>query len=124
MRIVARYADEWNVWGDVERLKQKMEVLDRHCEAVERDPHTIQRSAAVQIYLSDDVDLVARLRANPPGNASIAGNVEELREIVVAYADAGVDELIMPDSHLGPGTEKLEALDRFIEEVAPVARSS
>lgn len=119
LRIVARYADEWNTWGEVDRMKQKMEILDRHCEAVGRDPSDIQRSAAVQVYLSDDAQRVAEIRANPPAYASIAGTVEELREVVAAYADAGVDELIVPDFNLDPGAAKLEALDRFIEEVAP-----
>ena len=51
LRITARYADEWNVWGDVDRLRQKMGVLDGHCETVGRDPGAIQRSAAVLVLL-------------------------------------------------------------------------
>ena len=30
LRIAAKYADEWNVWGDVDILKHKMAILD-HC---------------------------------------------------------------------------------------------
>jgi F420-dependent oxidoreductase-like protein len=122
LRIVARHADEWNAWGRVARMTQKMQVLDAHCEALGRDPATIQRSAAVLVYLSDDRALVSRIRDEPQARESIAGNVEELREIVAAYAAAGVDELIVPDFHLERGSAKVEFLDRFIEEVAPVAR--
>jgi F420-dependent oxidoreductase-like protein len=122
LRIVARYADEWNVWGDVERLRQKMSVLDRHCEAVGRNPGTIQRSAAVLVYLSDDPAFVKRIREEPQARPSIAGSAADLAEIVADYAQAGVDELIVPDFHMELGTAKTEFLDRFIEEVAPAGR--
>ena len=44
LAIAARYADEWNVWGTPEMLAHKNEVLDRHCEAIGRDPSTIRRT--------------------------------------------------------------------------------
>jgi len=122
LRIAARHADEWNVWGDVERLRHKMSILDSHCESVGRDPAAIQRSAAVLVYLSDDRALVKRIREEPQARPSIAGNASELADIVDDYARAGVDELIVPDFHMEPGTGKTEFLDRFIEEVAPAAR--
>jgi len=122
LRITARYADEWNVWGDVDRLRQKMGVLDGHCESVGRDPSAIQRSAAVLVYLSDDTSVVKRIREEPQARPSIAGNSAELAEIVTEYARAGVDELIVPDFHMEPGTAKTEFLDRFIEEVAPAGK--
>ncbi|GIS18245.1 MAG: hypothetical protein CM15mP120_01610 [Pseudomonadota bacterium] len=31
LRITAQYATEWNVWGTVETLKHKMQILDQHC---------------------------------------------------------------------------------------------
>lgn len=122
LRIVARYADEWNVWGDVDRLRQKMGVLDDHCVAAGRDPATIQRSAAVLVYLSDDRELVKRIRVEPQARPSIAGTSSELADIVAEYLRAGVDELIVPDFHMEPGTAKTDFLDRFIEDVAPAGR--
>jgi F420-dependent oxidoreductase-like protein len=122
LRIAARYADEWNVWGDVDRLRQKMGVLDGHCESIGRDPDTIARSAAVLVYLSDDRGLVRRIREEPQARPSIAGSAAELADIVAEYGQAGVDELIVPDFHMEPGTAKTEFLDRFIEEVAPAGR--
>jgi len=122
LRIAAQYADEWNVWGDVARLRQKMGVLDAHCERVGREPASVQRSAAVLIYLSDDAKLVRRINEQPQARPSIAGNAEQLCEIVAQYAAAGVNELIVPDFHLPYGTAKSEFLDRFIEDIAPAAR--
>ncbi|MGB8345337.1 MAG: LLM class F420-dependent oxidoreductase [Ktedonobacteraceae bacterium] len=45
LRVVARHANIWNfVGGSVEDFRHKQEVLDRHCEAIGRDPVTITRS--------------------------------------------------------------------------------
>jgi F420-dependent oxidoreductase-like protein len=47
LRIAARYADEWNVWGDVETLRSKMAVLERHCAEVGRDPSGCRDAAGL-----------------------------------------------------------------------------
>jgi len=118
LRIAARYADEWNVWGDVERLRHKMTILDRHCADVGRDPAAIARSAVALLFLSDDAAFVEGMRERDIGRPKIVGNADEVREIVRAYRDAGVDELIVPDFTLGPMPQKRATLDRFIQEVA------
>ncbi|MHB8578177.1 MAG: LLM class F420-dependent oxidoreductase, partial [Dehalococcoidia bacterium] len=43
LRIVAKYANEWNVWGTPETLRQKIAVLDQHCAAVGRPPAEVRR---------------------------------------------------------------------------------
>ncbi len=122
LRITARYADEWNTWGDVATLKHKMAVLDRHCADIGRDPAQIQRSAVGMLFLSDDAQLIEKMRSRSGDRPMILGNAEEVRETVKAYADAGVDELIIPDFNLGARDKKVPILDRFIQEIAPVAR--
>jgi F420-dependent oxidoreductase-like protein len=119
LRIAAKYADEWNVWGDPATLRHKMAVLDRHCEAQDRDPRTIQRSAQSLLYLSDDAAFLAKVRGRPGFFPMMTGGVEEIRAVVGEYAAAGVDELIVPDFNLGPRDRKIAVLDRFMEEVAP-----
>ena len=121
LRIVATHADEWNVWGDVDVLKHKMAILDQHCAELGRDPAEISRTAAVLVYFDDDKS-GAVIPDKPLRFARISGNTERLREIIVAYRDAGVDELIVPDFHLVSGMAKTDYMDRFIEEVAPAAR--
>ena len=49
---------------------------------------------------------------------TIAGNVNEVIDIVNDYVKAGVNELIVPDFTMGQGAQKIETLDRFINEVA------
>ena len=121
LRIAAKYADEWNYWGDPATIRHKMAVLDRHCEELGRDPATIRRSAQSLLYLSDDAGFLAKVRSRPGFFPMMAGNAEEIRAVVREYADAGVDELIVPDFNLGPRERKIEVLDRFMAEVAPVA---
>ena len=113
LKITAQYADEWNVWGTVDTLRLKMTILDRHCEAVGRDPKDIQRSAVALMFLTDDDKFAARMRDN--AQATIAGNRNQVRDIVGAYRDAGVDELIVPDFTMGE--DKQEILDVLIEDV-------
>lgn len=122
LRITARFADEWNVWGDVETLRHKMAILDRHCEDVGRDPTAIQRSAVALLFLSEDEGFVAKMKERSIGRPTIVGGAEEVRDIVAAYQEAGVDELIVPDFTLGPMDAKLATLDHFIERVAAPLR--
>jgi len=113
LKITARYADEWNVWGTVDTLKHKMAILDRHCETVHRDPAEIQRSAVALMFLTDDEKFAARMRGN--AQATIAGNRNQIRDIVGGYRDAGVNELIVPDFTMGE--DKLDILDILINDV-------
>lgn len=117
LRITARFADEWNVWGDVETLRRKMAILDMYCSEIGRPPGAIQRSAVALLLLTDDRALAEKLRSRPAARPMIVGNADEVREIVRAYRDAGVDELIVPDFTLGPREQKLATLDRFMNEV-------
>ncbi|WP_436796412.1 TIGR03560 family F420-dependent LLM class oxidoreductase [Actinospongicola halichondriae] len=118
LRIAARHADEWNVWSDPELFAQKSGVLDERCAEVDRDPATIRRSTQALLFLSDDEAFIAKMRSRDIGMRTMVGNPEQLVEIVAAYRDAGVDELIIPDFTLGTGEQRRETLDRFHVEVA------
>jgi F420-dependent oxidoreductase-like protein len=118
MRIAATYADEWNCWGTPELHAQKREVLQRHCETIGRDPKEIARSAQGLLFLSTDAGYLAGKRGEM-GMPTIVGTPAEVRDVVAAYAEAGIDELIIPDFTLGKGTRRDDTLDLFINEVAP-----
>jgi len=47
LRLVARHADIWHGFGDVERVTHKHRVLDEWCAREERDPAAITRSVTV-----------------------------------------------------------------------------
>ena len=120
LKITAKHADEWNVWGTVETLINKMKILDRHCDDIGRDPSQIQRSAVALMFLTDDEKFAKKMSSTEGGQATIAGNVNQVQDIVGAYKEAGVDELIVPDFTMRD--DKLEILDKLINEVAPVTR--
>ncbi|MDQ3147084.1 MAG: LLM class F420-dependent oxidoreductase [Actinomycetota bacterium] len=122
LRIAATYADEWNVWGDPATLRHKSAVLDRHCADVGRDPATILRSAQALLFMSDDDAWLGRMRGADLGRAAIIGTPAEVAEVVGEYAEAGVDELIVPDFNLGRPERRRAAYDTFIAEVAPAFR--
>ena len=122
MRIAARWADEWNVWGTPDVLRHKNGVLDRHCEDLGRDPAEITRSAQALLFMSDDESWLRPIRESDVGRAAMVGTPAEIQEQVAAFAAAGVDELIVPDFTLGKPSRRQETLDRFLAEVVPVAR--
>jgi F420-dependent oxidoreductase-like protein len=83
LRLVAQYADAWNdTSSPPERLAELVQVLDRHCDDVGRDPGEIRRT--VQL----------RLREHALG---------DLAALVERYAALGVSEFVVvlpPDGEL------------------------
>jgi probable F420-dependent oxidoreductase len=47
LRMVARHADIWHSFSDVDTLKRKSEILAAWCAEIDRDPAEIERSVAV-----------------------------------------------------------------------------
>lgn len=123
LRMVARYAEEWNVWSTPEIMAAKARVLDQHCEAEGRDPASVQRSAVALLFLCDDDAAARKLREREIPRPSLIGTVSELRDTVAAFAEAGVDELIIPDFNLGDMHRRSDIADRFLTEVAADFRS-
>ena len=124
LRITAQYADEWNVWGDVDILTHKMAILDQHCEAVGRDPKEIERSAVALLFLSDDQKYLQSIKDTDIAMPTIIGNVNEVIDTVGALKEIGVKELIVPDFTLGTliGADqvKQDIMEKFVTQVARV----
>jgi alkanesulfonate monooxygenase SsuD/methylene tetrahydromethanopterin reductase-like flavin-dependent oxidoreductase (luciferase family) len=57
LRLVARYGDACNLFdAGPEVVGHKLEVLDRHCEDVGRDPAEVARTVIVATDPLEDVD--------------------------------------------------------------------
>jgi F420-dependent oxidoreductase-like protein len=121
LRIVAKYADEWNVWGTPEIIRHKMEILERHCSEVGRDPAEIQRSSTALLFMTSDRATLDTLRANPPGRPSLIGTAAEIRDQMAEYVELGVNEVIVPGFNFPPDRRRA-ILDVFISEVAGAFR--
>jgi F420-dependent oxidoreductase-like protein len=57
LRLVAQYADIWNsTVKEADELKHKIDVLNRHCDAVGRDPGEIRKTAGLFVDPFEDTD--------------------------------------------------------------------
>jgi F420-dependent oxidoreductase-like protein len=119
--LVARHADAWNTWGLPELIAHKSSVLDAHCEKVGRDPAEITRTCQALVFVTD-TDEAADALVGRVSMPAFGGTVGRLVDTVAAYAEAGVDELIVPDRSLGTGDEKLARMDVLVEQVFPQFR--
>lgn len=83
LRLVAQYADEWNCVNlSPEAYRRKNEVLERHCEAVGRDPQTIARSMMVFGLIGLNKETIDRMtpRLMELFSASPGTSVKEFQE--------------------------------------------
>ena len=62
LKLVAQYANMCNIFGDVAIVRHKMDVLERHCQAVGRDPKTIVKTRLGSLIIRES-DADARRRA-------------------------------------------------------------
>ena len=126
LRFVAKYADACNVFGDVERVKHLMGVLDRHCEDVGRDPSEITKTRnGVFIAGETREDVQRKLQALRDAGYSedrlqpalaLIGTPDELAEQAQGFKDAGLNGLTgsIPDVH------DLDAVRMVGEAIGPV----
>ena len=111
LRATARWADEWNTWGDVDQAAHRQGLLVAACEAVGRDVATLRRSVQAMIFLTDD-------RATRRGAGASVGSPGQVVDAFGRYAELGFDEFIVPDFNLGATpTARREALERIREDV-------
>ncbi len=115
----ARFADEWNTWGGPERLIQKMAALDRACEAIGRDPATVQRSAALLVDVRDTpAGAGERATGIAKSHPHVIGTTGQITETFAEYHTAGVHEIIIPDFNWTP-EETPDRLQLIATEVIP-----
>jgi len=126
LRTAARYADATNVQGTPEEVRRKYEVLEAHCRDVGRDFSEIRRTIQVPLFLNEDPEFQKRVvqgimafrgmsSEEEARRSVLMGSVDEVKTGVQAYAEAGVQEIVLaqfPRSHR-------ESLLRFSREVIP-----
>jgi F420-dependent oxidoreductase-like protein len=120
LRIVAKYADEWNHWGLPEVARHKGEVFRAHCEKIGRDLSTVRRStqAMIEVLVPGDTEAEERRdRLTAAGRPVIMGSADQVLDVVARYPEAGIDEFLVPDGFLGSGSRRFDALERLREEV-------
>lgn len=110
----AKYADvcniDFNNPGSPEIFKHKIEILERHCETIGRDPSEIRKTMLIPMRIVDDESQVEELRRPRPW--TLTGSISYIAELIQQYIDAGVEEMMFA----GVPT-RAEYFDRIDKEI-------
>ena len=133
--LVARYADAWNFFGDLDTVRHKVSVLERACERIGRDPGEITKTRLGALLVAETEAEVERKLGELRRTRSLdeerlrgyvlAGTPAQVIEQVDAYVDAGLDGMIfnLHDAHeLEPVALAGETLARTLLGRAEVRR--
>jgi F420-dependent oxidoreductase-like protein len=110
LRMVAQYADASNFFGDAERIRHLVGVLEGHCERLGRDPAEITKTRLGTVIVRQSQDeaeaLFERIREATGLPAErlatwLVGDPDTVAEQAQELLDAGLDGLIfnLPDVH-------------------------
>ena len=102
LRLVAQYADACNIFGGVDEVAQKLDVLRRHCDDVGRDPN--------------EIEVTAMYRELPPDATvdDVVAGAEQLAKVGVATLVTGAvgdDPPGWLESTFGPAMDRLAAIE-------------
>jgi F420-dependent oxidoreductase-like protein len=131
LRVVARHADHWNVWGGTQVLARKSAILEQHCAAVGRDSKTIMRSVNMALLITEKQEKIDRLvntvvsrlgsHVADARDTCLAGTPAQIRERLHELKAAGGTTLFIP-TMFRPLDDLRRDLDQFIAEIAPAFR--
>jgi F420-dependent oxidoreductase-like protein len=103
LRLAAQFADITNWFGGFEEASHKLGVLDRHCEAIGRDPSTILRTVSLPIVpVARESDKARILEHVPEDRRAMVNPVllDEAAAILRRYMDAGFGGFIFRNALL------------------------
>jgi len=130
LKIVAEFADEWNVTRvDLPGFTKRRQVLAEHCLAFGREPESIARSLMVPCAIGRDASEVAKriasMRATFPALPAdeagwhaasfLAGSPERIIADLKAWKQAGLQRVMLQTLD----QEDIPGLELFAREVMP-----
>jgi F420-dependent oxidoreductase-like protein len=127
LKLVARYAQVWNMGGSPAEFVHKRKILDLHCADVGRDPREIERSWFGPLLIDDDperLDRRLKKRAAAAGVGAaldermIAGTPEQVIARIREFTAIGVTHFIAMFGRV----DDLRATRMFAEKVIPAFR--
>jgi alkanesulfonate monooxygenase SsuD/methylene tetrahydromethanopterin reductase-like flavin-dependent oxidoreductase (luciferase family) len=99
LRVVARYADWWNLTGgSPERYAHKLSVLRRHCDDVGRDYDEIVKTWSAEVVAIAETEREAKQIADASPYRDpypVVGTPEQVAEQLHPFVELGVQELIL-----------------------------
>jgi F420-dependent oxidoreductase-like protein len=101
LRLVAQYADQCNLTGDVATLTRKIGVLRGHCADVGRDPAEVEVTWMTPLILTTSDQNTAEVREMLAGAATATetagftiGQPHEIPALIAGHVEAGADQVI------------------------------
>ncbi len=98
LRLVAQYADWWNIpGGTAANYAHKLDVLRKHCADVGRDHDSILKTWSAEAIAVAPTETEARriADASPYDNNPIIGTPEQVADQLQPFLDLGVEYLIV-----------------------------
>jgi len=132
LRIVAEYADIWNVFGTPETLVHKDAVLRAHCADVGRDPASIERSVGCKITIRKTEAEAERVRraileqnktpmSRVEGDHTFwTGTPEQIAETMIGYRRIGFDTFLVEM----PAPYDAETMETLMTVVKPMVEEA
>ncbi|MGH3089133.1 MAG: LLM class F420-dependent oxidoreductase [Rubrobacteraceae bacterium] len=124
LRLVAKWGDACNVFGDPDQLRHKFGVLEKHCDDLGRDYDEITRSTSLNVHLLEGGEDPERATEAARGKRTHeeyaelfkVGTPEQTVELIEQRVEAGVDYFIIYLPRIAYDHSQLE---RFASEVMP-----
>ena len=122
LRLVARYADACNLFGEAPTIARKVEVLHRHCAEVGRDPAEVEVTQLSTVLVGRDNEEVGALveKLRPPKVSAeryaryvSAGTVDQHASRVRDLVAAGAGTVVVSLADLGD----TGPIERFVEVI-------
>jgi alkanesulfonate monooxygenase SsuD/methylene tetrahydromethanopterin reductase-like flavin-dependent oxidoreductase (luciferase family) len=118
--IAAKYADWWNVSdAPIAEFKDRLAVLDRHCEAIGRDPQTLRRTWFGRVVTGRnqaDIDRRANSRLKPYSrDNSFLGTPAQVVEQMLEFVAVGADYFMIDILDLA----NPDVMGMLLEEIVP-----
>lgn len=116
LKIAAQHADITHWFGSLDVVKHKLEVFERHCEAVDRNPSTVIKTVGAPLALAaTEKEAQALLDRLPTERRKTfrAATPEQGAEILRPYIDAGFTGFTFSNPIL-PSPESLEVAGALI----------
>jgi F420-dependent oxidoreductase-like protein len=123
LRLVAASADACNLFGEPDVVRQKVDVLRRHCDQLGRDAADVSVSHLSTVLVGDDAAHVRALveSTRPPklsaerhSQAVNAGTIEQHAARIDRYVESGVDHVVVGLADLADAG----AVDRYAAVIA------
>jgi F420-dependent oxidoreductase-like protein len=97
LRVLARHGDACNIYGDVQTVKHKLDVLRRHCDEVGRNFDDVERTSLTGILLAHDKAALERKRKAmqaPEPFRGFAVTVPQAVDLIGQYQEIGIQMFI------------------------------